>query len=77
MTNQTQNQPAAGNGDGEANKPTHVAKVRHGTGKKASWERIGVAWEGENGSVYVRLYGTQIVSEGFSLYPIDDQGGAR
>ena len=67
--------------NGSKNKPTHVAKVRDGHGKKASYERIGVAWhDPEKDSIYVRLYGTQIVSEGFSLYPIDagqTGGGAQ
>lgn len=56
----------------EAKQPTHIAKVRHGTGKAAHYERIGVAWESDDGrSVYVRLQGTQIVADGFTLYPIE------
>lgn len=50
------------NENGKANPPTHVAKVRHGYGKKASYERIGVAWKNEDGSFYVKFHGTQIVS---------------
>ena len=58
--------------NGSTNKPTHVAKIRDGHGKKASYERIGVAWENpENGSFYIKLHGTQIVDQGFSLYPIE------
>jgi len=53
------------------NRPTHVAKVRNGYGKKASFERIGVAWKNEDGSFYVKLYGTQIVSN-FTLYEMAD-----
>lgn len=56
-----------------ANKPTHRAKVKYGHGKHATYEQIGVAWlNSENGSVYVRLAGKQIVEDGFSLYPIED-----
>lgn len=66
--------------ENERNKPTHIVKVRHGTGRGAHYERIGVAWESpENASLYVKLHGTQIISGGFSIYPIDDDtnGGAR
>lgn len=30
--------------NGKSKLPTHVAKVRNGYGKKATYERIGVAW---------------------------------
>jgi hypothetical protein len=65
--------------DGDKNKPTHIVKQRHGTGKSASYERIGVAWLGEeDGSLYVRLHGTQIISGGFTCYELEDgKGGAR
>jgi hypothetical protein len=58
------------------NPPTHVAKVRTGQGENACFERIGVAWAKEDGSLYVRLSGTQIISDGFALYPVEE-GGAR
>lgn len=58
------------------NPPTHVAKIRTGQGDNASFERIGVAWAREDGSLFVRLSGTQILSEGFALYPLEE-GGAR
>lgn len=54
------------------NPPTHIAKVRSGQGENASFERIGVAWAKEDGSLYVRLSGTQIISDGFALYPVED-----
>jgi len=54
------------------NGPTHIAKVRHGSGKHVSYERIGAAWENpENGSLYIKLNGTQIISDGFSLYRVE------
>ena len=58
---------------GNGNRPTHVVKIREGHGKKATYERIGVAWENpEKGAFWVKLHGTQLVSEGFSLYPIEE-----
>lgn len=62
------NQNAADN-NGKGNPPTHVAKVRHGKGQNATYERIGVAWVNEDGAVYVKLHGTQIVSA-FALYEV-------
>lgn len=59
-----------------SNPPTHVAKLRTERGDATSFERIGVAWAKDNGSIFVRLHGTQIVTEGFTLYPIEE-GGAR
>jgi hypothetical protein len=50
--------------------PTHVAKVRHGYGKKATYERIGVAWRNDDGSLYVKLSGTQVVSA-LTLYELE------
>lgn len=55
--------------DSKTNQPTHVAKVRHGKGQNATYERIGVAWKNEDGGVYVKLHGTQIVSA-FTLYEL-------
>lgn len=57
--------------NGNSSKPTHVVKQRFGEGKAATYERIGVAWVRENGSAYIKVHGTQIVSGGFSLYPIE------
>ena len=67
-TENTQTNEASQNG--KSNLPTHVAKTRNGYGKKASYERIGVAWDNEDGSFYVKLYGTQLVSN-FTLYAIE------
>ena len=58
------------------NKPNFYAKVRHGFGKKASYERIGAGWKQEDGSIYVKLVGTQIVSDGFMLYAAEDNAKA-
>lgn len=69
MTNEN-TQTGESQNDRKGNQPSHVAKVRHGYGKKASYERIGVAWVNEDGSLYVKLYGTQLVSN-FALYEIE------
>ena len=56
-------------------KPTHVAKIRHGYGKGATFERVGVLFQ--NGKVkdsfYLKLVGTQVVSKGIYLYKIDEK----
>jgi hypothetical protein len=54
------------------NLPTHVAKTRIGYGKKATYEQIGVAWKNDDGSFYIKLYGTQVVSN-FSLYSLQSK----
>ena len=56
--------------NGKGNLPTHIAKVRHGYGKTASYEQIGVAWVNEKGGIYVKLHGTQVVSA-FTLYVVN------
>lgn len=53
------------------NKPAYIAKSRQGTGKDARYDRIGVAFRNEDGSLFVKLAGTQVVSE-FALYRTDD-----
>ena len=53
----------------KSNRPTHVAKLRHGHGKKATYEQIGVAWKTESGALYIKLAGTQLVSQ-FALYEL-------
>ena len=58
------------------NKPNFYAKKRHGFGKKATYERIGAAWRTEDGGIYVKLAGTQIVDQGFMLYEAEDNAGA-
>ena len=57
-------------------RPNFYAKVRHGFGKKASYERIGAAWLTEDGSIYVKLAGKQVVDQGFTLYAVEDNDKA-
>ncbi len=61
--------------NGKGKLPTHVAKVRQGYGKQATFERIGVAWVNDDGSLYVKLHGTQIVSS-FALYELNGNAEA-
>ena len=71
MTNDTQtNAPQNGNG----NKPTHSIRKRSGTGRKAEFETLGVAWQRDDGGLYIKLYGTQIVEGGFYAFPISTEG---
>ncbi len=71
MTTMTQKTETNSRGNGKTKLPTHVAKVRHGFGKKATYERIGVAWRNDDGSLYVKLSGTQVVSA-LTLYELED-----
>lgn len=68
MTTENQNTENAAT-QNESKLPTHIAKVRHGQGKQATYERIGAAWRNEKGSIYVKFHGTQIVSD-FTLFEV-------
>ena len=69
MTNQQQDNNSAKSSE-KGNQPTHVAKLRHGSGEEATYEQIGVAWKNEKGALYIKLHGTQIVSN-FTLYEVN------
>ncbi len=56
----------------KANKPTHIARKRKGSGDNADFETIGMAWDRGDGSFYVKPYGTQIISGGFYVFLIKD-----
>ena len=66
----TENITTAGEGQNGNKLPNFYAKTRHGYGKKASYERIGAAWLTEDGSIYVKLAGKQVVEQGFTLYAV-------
>ena len=72
MTTTNQSTETSARSNGKPKLPTHVAKVRHGYGKKATYERIGVAWRNDDGSLYVKLSGTQLVSA-LTLYELEDK----
>ena len=75
MTQTNQPTETSARDNSEPTLPTHVAKVRHGWGKKATYERIGVAWLNDDGSLYVKLAGTQLVSA-LTLYELEDNKDA-
>ncbi len=58
---------------GENNRPDWVVKIPRGAGRQSRLERIGVAWNRDDGGIGVRLSGTQIVDEDIYLYPNDMQ----
>lgn len=51
-------------------KPAFVAKSRDVSVENAHYNRIGVAFENDDGFLFVKLAGTQVVSE-FTLYKSD------
>jgi hypothetical protein len=54
----------------DTKQPTHVAKSRIVKGDRTTYERIGVAFQNDDGSLYIKLAGTQVVSS-FTLYALD------
>jgi len=67
MTNETQTEALP---NGNSNKPTHTLRKRTGRSKNATYETLGVAWVREDGGLYMKLYGTQIIEGGFYAFPI-------
>ena len=67
-TNTSTQQARTDNG----NQPDWVAKSPRGIGRNQRLERIGVAWNRDDGGLCLRLVGTQIVDEDIYLYPMSD-----
>jgi hypothetical protein len=59
----------------ESNRPTHYVRKKIGAGKKADFETLGAAWDRGDGSLYIKLHGTQIVDGGFYVFPAKDSSG--
>jgi hypothetical protein len=72
----TENITTTGESQNGNNLPNFYAKMRNGYGKKATYERIGAAWRTEDGSIYVKLAGKQVVDQGFTLYAVEDNDKA-
>jgi len=51
------------------NKPDWIAKTPKGLRENQRLERVGVAWNREDGGIGIRLVGTQIVENDIYLYP--------
>jgi hypothetical protein len=72
MTNQSQNHDSQSNTE-TGNRPTHIVRQKSGYGKNTSFETLGVAWSREDGSLYIKLYGKQVVDGGFYVFAAKDQ----
>lgn len=59
------------------NQPDWVAKSPRGQGRNQRLERIGVAWNRDDGGVCLRLVGTQIVNEDIYLYPLASESASE
>lgn len=55
------------------NRPNFALKVRNDTGDNVRFDQIGVAWKRDNGSMFCRLVGNQVISSGFYLFPINQE----
>lgn len=76
MTQTNQSTKTSARGNTEPKLPSHVAKLRHGFGKKATYERIGVMFTNDDGSFYLKLVGKQIIDKGVYLYKLEDKKDA-
>lgn len=52
-------------------KPDLIAKVKEGSGENASFHTIGAAWSREDGSIYLKPYGKQILDQPLYLFPVN------
>lgn len=50
-------------------KPNLAVKTKEQRGDNVNFHTIGAAWTKDDGSVYVKLYGTHIINEPFYLFP--------
>lgn len=73
MTTQTQDQTQHTQAENKNSRPTHIARKKIGRGRNVTFETLGVAWVREDGSLYIKPYGTQIIEGGFYVFPTADQ----
>ena len=57
----------------QSQKPTHRVSTKNETVGKTQWENIGVVWQREDGGMYIKLYGKQVVDQGLYVFPIDGE----
>jgi len=58
--------------DKKPSAPTHAICKKTWNGKRTEFETLGVAWRREDGGLYIKLHGTQIVEGGFYAFPNKD-----
>lgn len=56
----------------KAKRPDKIARIRIGSGKSATFETVGAAWTRDDGSVYLKPYGRQIIDQ--PIYIFDSAG---
>ncbi len=49
--------------------PTHAVCKKFWNGKRNEFETLGVAWQRDDGGLYIKLHGTQIIDGGFYVFP--------
>lgn len=54
-------------------KPDWIAKMPMSRGRSTGLERIGAAWNREDGGLCIRLIGKQVIDGDIYLYPNDPQ----
>ncbi len=52
--------------------PTHSIRRKFWNGKRTDFETLGVAWDRDDGGLYIKLHGTQIIESGFYAFPINN-----
>lgn len=54
-------------------KPDWIAKSPQGYGRKSRLDRVGAAWNREDGGICIRLIGKQVIDSDIYLYPNEPQ----
>ncbi|MEW8693510.1 MAG: hypothetical protein AB2535_20950 [Candidatus Thiodiazotropha endolucinida] len=70
MTTQTQDQNLTKTDEKANPRPSHIVRQKIENGKHAEFETIGAAWDRGNGSLYIKVYGTQVIKGGFYVFPV-------
>ena len=59
----------------QGNKPDWIAKTPKGLREGQRLERVGVAWNREDGGIGLRLAGKQVIENDIYLYPSESNEG--